>query len=164
MERILRTGEKNGVKRSMLVVGHGLPIAVAVSGANVHATQLLQITLDNIVTERPDFNEYVQNSCLDAGYTGYYDECAKYGYVVHIRPRGEEKKEIEINSNFKARCRIVEVVHFRINRFKKLSVRFEKKADNYWGLLCKRRYCMAQIAVSSSVVIFYLTSRTQEVK
>ncbi len=118
MERILRTGEKNGVKRSMLVVGHGLPIAVAVSGANVHATQLLQITLDNIVTERPDFNEYVQNSCLDAGYTGYYDECAKYGYVVHIRPRGEEKKEIEINSNFKARCRIVEVVHFRINRFK----------------------------------------------
>lgn len=135
-EKILRTGEKNGVKRSVLVVGNGLPIAVAISGANIHDTQLLEITLDNIVIERPYPDEYIQNLCLDAGYTGYYNECAKRGYIVHIRPRGEEKKEIENNPNFKARRWVVEVAHSWINRFRKLLVRFEKKADNYLGLLC----------------------------
>lgn len=119
----------------MLTVGNGLPIAAAVSGANVHDTKLLEITLDNIIIDRPDHKKYIQNLCLDAGYTGYYEQCAERGYVVHIRPRGEEKKEIEKNPDFKARRWVVEVLHSWINRFRKLLVRFEKKADNYIGLL-----------------------------
>lgn len=118
-----------------ILVGNGLPVSAAVSGANVHDTQLLEITLDSIVIERPDYNKYVQNLCLDAGYTGYYDECAERGYIVHIRPRGEEKKEIENNPDFKARQWVIEVLHSWINRFRKLLVRLEKKADNYLGLL-----------------------------
>ncbi len=39
----------------MLSVGNGLPVAAAVLGANVHDTQLLEITLDSIVIERPDY-------------------------------------------------------------------------------------------------------------
>ncbi len=40
-------------------VGNGLPVVAAVSGANVHDMQLLEITLDIIVIERPDYNKYV---------------------------------------------------------------------------------------------------------
>jgi transposase len=123
------------VKRSVLTEGHGLPLAVAVSGANVHDTQLLELTLDNVIIKRPDSLKVLQNLCLDAGYTGYAEQCESRGYTVHIRPRGEEKKEIEHNPNFKARRWVVEVLHSWTNRFRKLLVRFEKKADNYIALL-----------------------------
>jgi len=118
-----------------LTEGHGLPIALAVSGANVHDTQLLETTLDNVIASRPDSMEILQNLCLDAAYVGYFEQCAKRGYVPHIRPCGEEKLEIERNPNFKARRWVVEVLHSWTNRFRKLLVRFEKKADNYIGLL-----------------------------
>jgi len=118
-----------------LTEGGGLPIALAVSGANVHDTQLLETTLDNVVIDRPDSLKILQNLCLDAGYVGYFEHCAKRGYVPHIRPRGEEKLEIERNPDFKARRWVVEVLHSWTNRFRKLLVRFEKKADNYIGLL-----------------------------
>jgi len=119
----------------VLTEGHGLPIAVSVSGANVHDTQLLEVTLDNIIIARPDALEILQNLCLDAGYTGYSTHCTERGYVPHIRPRGEEKSEIESNPDFKARRWVVEVLHSWTNRFRKLLVRFEKKVDNYIGLL-----------------------------
>jgi putative transposase len=48
-----RIGEKMGTKRSVLTEGHGLPIAVIVSGANTHDVKLLTKTLDNLVVFRP---------------------------------------------------------------------------------------------------------------
>ena len=44
----------------------------------------------------------VQNLCLDAGYTGSGDAVKQRGYIPHIRPRGEEKKELECNPDFRA--------------------------------------------------------------
>ena len=44
--------------------------------------------------------------------------------------RREEKKELERNPDFRARRWVVEVTHFR-----KLFVRYEKKADNYLALV-----------------------------
>ncbi len=76
-----------------------------------------------------------QNLCLDAGYVGSKETVERKRYVPHIRPRGEEKKEIENNPEFHARRWVVEVTHSFFNRFRKLLVRFEKKAENYLGLL-----------------------------
>jgi hypothetical protein len=73
--------------------------------------------------------------CLDAGYTGHEAEVVNRNYIPHIRPRGEEKQEIEKNPNFKARRWVVEVSHSFVNRFRKLLVRFEKKDINYRGLI-----------------------------
>ena len=56
-----------------------------VFGANINDKQFFEIILDNIIIDRPDYNEYFQNLCLDAGYTGYYNEGTKRGYIVHIR-------------------------------------------------------------------------------
>jgi IS5 family transposase len=119
-----------------LTEGHGLPIAIVTAGANVHDIKLLAKTLDNIVIFRPlPTRERPQNLCLDAGFVGSQDEVEHRGLVPHIRPRGEEKLELERNPNFKARRWVVEVTHSFINRFRKLLVRFEKKDSSYLGLL-----------------------------
>jgi putative transposase len=125
-----------GTKRSLLTEGHGLPIAVATSGANTHDVKLLEQTLDGIVVFRPaPAPEAPQNLCLDAGYVGAEETVEGRGYVPHIRPRGEEKKEIERNPDFKARRWVVEVAHSWVNRFRKLLVRFEKKDSSFRALL-----------------------------
>ena len=60
---------KKGTKRSQLSEGHGLPIAVAVAGANRPDMRLVAETLDGIVVERPEPSEEdPQHLLLDAGY------------------------------------------------------------------------------------------------
>lgn len=118
-----------GTKRSVLTDEKGLPLSVVLSGANTHDIKLLEETLDKIVVSRPAVCEqHPQNLCLDAGYTGSAQSIEVRQYTAHIRPRGEERKEIERNPDFKARRWVVEVTHSFFNRFRKLLVRFEKKA------------------------------------
>lgn len=63
-----------------------------------------------------DFEHYehiTQNVCLDAGYVGKADVASRHGMVPHIRPRGEEKKAIELHGfRPKHRC-----INFYINKF-----------------------------------------------
>ena len=80
-------------------------------------------------------NDKPQNLCLDAGFVGKEEAVIARGYVPRIRPRGEEKKEIEHNPNFKARRWVVEVSHSFLNRFRKLLVRFEKSDNSFLGLI-----------------------------
>lgn len=116
--------------------GKGVPLAVVISGANRHDVKLLEETLDSIVIFRPlPTPESPQNLCLDAGYTGSKETVEQRGYIPHIRPRGEEKIEIERNPDFKARRWVVEVCHSWLNRFRKLLVRYEKYAENYLALV-----------------------------
>lgn len=114
----------------------GLPLAIIISGANTHDVKLLENTLVDIIVSRPSSaDKNPQNLCLDAGYTGYTEVVEAKGYIAHIRPRGEEKLELDRNPDFKARRWVVEVAHSWLNRFRKLLVRFEKKSDNYLALL-----------------------------
>lgn len=125
-----------GTKRSILTDETGLPLAVVLSGANTHDVKLLADTLDGAVVLRPEpSDDAPQNLCLDAAYTGHQDEVEARGYIAHIRPRGEEKQELEKNPEFRARRWVVEVTHSFLNRFRKLLVRFEKKAANYLALV-----------------------------
>ena len=56
---------KAGSKRSVLVEESGGPLCVAVAGANVRDTKLLELTLENIVVARPECTEEEpQNRCL----------------------------------------------------------------------------------------------------
>ncbi len=121
-----------GTKRSVLTDENGLPLAVVLSGANTHDVKLLGDTLDSLVIERPETR---QNLCMDAGCTGHQDEVERRNYIAHIRPRGEEKKQLEHNPGARARRWVVEVIHSFMNRFRKLPVRYEKKAVNYLALV-----------------------------
>lgn len=118
-----------------MVEEHGVPLAIVVSGANEHDVSKLGAILEAKVLEAP--YDVEENLCLDAGYVGEKADLiiTGFGYIPHVRPRGEEKKEIERDPNFKPRRWIVEVAHSWFNRFRKILVRYEKKAKNYLALL-----------------------------
>ena len=129
---------KSGTKRSLLTDGRGIPLAVAVAGANRHDMKLTTPTLEAIMLERPQpTEEQPQNMCLDKGYD--YDEVrdilAEWGYTAHIRTRGEESKQKKQIPGYRARRWVVERTHSWINRFRRLLIRWEKKVENYLAML-----------------------------
>jgi putative transposase len=89
------TGGKKGRKRSLLVDGRGLPLSIAVSGANLHDSKLLDRTLAQVVVKRPEVTgwENYQYLCLDAGYVGYPVSriARKHHYYPRVKSRAEER-------------------------------------------------------------------------
>lgn len=129
---------KCGVKRSLLTEGHGVPIGLAVAGANRHDMKLVQATVDTIVVARPEpTDDQPQGMCLDKGYD--YDEVrtilAEFGFTAHIRGRRDEAQEIKREAGKKARRWVVERSHSWLNRFRRILVRWDKKPDNYLAFL-----------------------------
>jgi len=60
---------KSGTKRSMLTDGAGMPLSVAIEGANRHDAKLLLTTLEGLVVARPAWEEEdEQHMCLEAAY------------------------------------------------------------------------------------------------
>jgi len=59
---------KRGTKKSLLTDGSGIPLAVAIDGANRHDSKLLAATIDGIVVLRPEPEDGAQHLCLDKGY------------------------------------------------------------------------------------------------
>ena len=125
------------MKRSLLTDGNGIPLGVAVEGANRHDCKLVQATLASQVLERPDCDWVPQNLCLDKGFDFDFVRIlvARWGYTAHIRTRGEEKREKAEVPGYRARRWVVERTHSWMNRFRRLLVRWEKKEENYLGLL-----------------------------
>jgi len=122
----------------LLTEGHGIPIGLAVEGANRHDMKLTGLTLEAIVVERPEpTKEAPQHLCLDKGYD--YAEVrelvAAWGYTAHIRTRGEEAREKRGIPGYRARRWVVERTHSWLNRFRRLLIRWEKKVDNYLAML-----------------------------
>lgn len=112
-----------------------MPLALAIDGANRHDMKLVGRTLNNLAVTRPAYRK--QNLCLDKGYD-YPDvrELAEFwGYTAHIVARGVEATRCKRIPGYRARRWIVERTHSWFNRFRRLLVRWEKKADNYAAML-----------------------------
>ena len=129
---------KSGVKRSVLTEGHGVPIGLAVEGANRHDMKMVRETIESIVVERPKpTTKKKQNMCLDKGYD--YDEVRdilkEFGFTAHIRSRGEEAKEIKHEAGKRARRWVVERTHSWLNRFRRILIRWDKKPEAYLAFL-----------------------------
>jgi putative transposase len=121
----------------LLVDGTGVPLSLIVSGANRHDVKLLAETLDSIVIRRPKpTRRRRQNLCADKGYSGKPAAAIirGRGYIPHVKQIGQETKPIR-GRRQPARRWKVERTHSWLNRFRKLLVRYEKKADNFLGLL-----------------------------
>lgn len=130
------TGEKKGTKRSLLVDGRGAPLSLIVAGANRHDVKLLPETLDAIVVRRPrPTRTRPQNLCVDKGYAGKpaYQQMLERGYIPHVPLKGAPKSRRRTKG--KARRWVVERTHSWMNNYRKLRVRYEKKAANFEGLL-----------------------------
>ena len=129
---------KKGVKRSLLTEGRGIPIGLAVEGANTNDFKMARATIESIVVPRPvPTEEEKQGMCMDKGYdyAEIYLLLVEFGFTAHIRARGEEAKAIAEEAGFKARRWVVERTHSWMNRFRRLLVRWEKKPENYIALL-----------------------------
>ena len=115
-----------------------MPIGLAVDGANRHDMRMVEATVNSIPVNRPKpTKKNPQGLCLDKGYD--YDdvrELAKeFGYTLHLRTRGEEAQALKRKAGFKARRWVVERTHSWMNRFRRILIRWEKKASNYLALL-----------------------------
>jgi len=115
-----------------------VPIGLAVDGANRNDFKMAEATLQSIPVKRPKpTKRKPQGLCLDKGYD--YDEvrdlAEEFGYTAHIRARGEEAQAIKREAGFKARRWVVERTHSWMNRFRRILTRWEKKPENYLGLL-----------------------------
>jgi putative transposase len=129
---------KGGSKRSLLTEANGIPVGLAVAGANVNDFKLLRETVNSVPVVRPKpTRQKPQNLCLDKGYD--YREprelVAEFKFTAHIKARGEEAKAIKRRAGFRARRWVVERTHSWMNRFRRILVRWEKRADTYVAML-----------------------------
>jgi putative transposase len=127
---------KLGVKRSTLIDGRGVPLAVAVEGANVPDQTLVAATLDAIPVERPEPTpQQPQHLCLDKGYAGepVDRKVRERGYTPHVPSKTNQIPKPKHRG--KPRRWKVERTHSWLNRARRLLIRWEKKVANYLGFL-----------------------------
>lgn len=122
----------------MLTDGNGLPIGLAVDGANRNDFKMARETIESIPIPRPrPTRAEPQGICLDKGYDyqEVYDLVEEFHSTAHIHSRGEEAKALKKDAMTKARRWVVERTHSWMNRFRRILIRWEKKAENYVGML-----------------------------
>jgi putative transposase len=121
-----------------LTDGAGVPLGVAVAGANVPDYQLARETLESVNVDWPEpTQKEPQGLSVDRGYDD--DEvrelAEEFLYTLHLRVRGEEAKAMAREVGHRARRWVVERTHSWLNRFRRLLTRWEKKGENYLGML-----------------------------
>ncbi len=163
---------KLGTKRHILTDKKGIPLSAVISSASTHDIKLVTNVVDNIVIERPSSSSRpktgrrkrrkLQHLCLDKAYNSEPEEqeLLKRGYVLHIpqkRRKGEKEEEnVEVKATIQhalnrkkhsAKRWVVERTNSWHNRFRKLFTRYEKKVENYLGL----------VQLSCSIIIYRKT-------
>ena len=121
-----------------MVEANGVPIGVAVDGANRNDFKMARQTIEGIVVERPEpTSDAPQGLCLDKGYD--YDEVRdlleEFAFTGHIRARGEEAQALKREAGYKARRWVVERTHSWLNRYRAVLIRWCKKPENFLATL-----------------------------
>ena len=151
-------------KRHILTDKNGIPLSTVITSVNKHDIKAVIDVIDDAVINRPFESSFSkkktrgqnrkqqQHLCLDRAYnsksTG--NEIINRGYVPHIpykRKRGQikiEKTNQKRNSASKNKRWVVERTNSWHNRFRKLFTRYEKKVENYLGL----------VQLSNSIIIY----------
>ncbi len=122
----------------MLTDGAGIPLGLAIDGANCPDYQIAEGTLQSVPIPRPaPTDDAPQHLCLDKGYD--YDEVYgllhDFGYTPHIRARGEEAQALKREAGYRARRWVVERTHSWLNRFRRVLIRWEKTWESALGFL-----------------------------
>jgi transposase len=129
-----------------LVDACGVPVGLTIAGANINDFRLTRETIESIPVKRPRPSpQKPQGLCLDKGYD--FDEVRRLAselrFTAHLRSRGEEAKLIRRSARFRARRWVVERAHSWMNRFRRILIRWEKKPENYLGMLHLTLGCIA---------------------
>lgn len=125
---------KSGTKRHILTDRRGVPVAVTLSGANVHDMRMALPTLDAARQYAPGPRFRPINLCLDKGYDyQVVDQGIKKRSIVgHTRRRGEPPMVGCVQGV--PRRWVVERTNSWHNRFRALLIRWERKASHYLAL------------------------------
>jgi putative transposase len=129
---------KKGSKESVLVDADGGPLSVVLAAANVNDHLLLRETIEAIVIERPEPTAAApQHLCLDADYDNPIGrEAAAAGrYVPHIVPARKGKRSSARAPGHKPRRWVVERTPAWLCKCRGILVRYDKKDENYLGLI-----------------------------
>ena len=130
---------KIGTKRSMLTDGGGVPVGLAVEGANRNDFKMARETIESIPIARPEPTaDHPQGMCLDTGYD--YDEVRDLlsEFAVHRpHPRaGGRGQGAQTGGRLQGPCGgCVERTHSWMNRFRRVLIRWDKKVRNYLAFL-----------------------------
>ena len=130
--------DKGGTKRSLLTDGAGVPLGLAIDGANRPDYQVAEGPLLSIPIARPEpTDERPQHLCLDKGddYDEVYGLLHDFGYTPRIRARGEEAQALKREAGYRARRWVVERTHSWLNRFRRVLVRWERSWESALGFL-----------------------------
>ena len=122
----------------------GILLSTFITSANTHDDVTVAIdTVDSIIIKRQSSKSITkyrnknkkQNLCLDKAYHSkeVEQEIINRGYIPHIRHRREEEKQFK--KKHPARRWVIERTNSWHNRFRKLFTRYEKKSENYLGLV-----------------------------
>jgi putative transposase len=116
-----------------------LPVSLAIDGTNRYDMKLTRATLAALVIPRPvPTREQPQNLCLDKDKGYDYDEVRElaeaFGYTEPIRVRGEEAQAVKRETGFKALRWVVDRTHRWMNRFRRILIRWEKRAESYLAM------------------------------
>ncbi len=131
---------------------HGVPLSLAVTGANRHDVTQLEAVLDALVIERPNVTvEEPQHLCADNAYAGEPARQAMVdrNYTPHVRPRAAEARAKKTVPGFRARRWVVEAGPSWCNRFRKIYPRYEKTRASHEALhhLAAAIICWRKIGV-----------------
>lgn len=118
-----------------------MPLAIVLTGAHRHDMKMLEALLDGHVIAPPEeVPEDGFHLCLDRGYA--YKVCREAaeerGYTVHIPPQVSEATPLPPPGDperHPARRWVVEVCHSWFNRFRRVLIRWEKRASLYMGFV-----------------------------
>lgn len=118
-----------------MVDRHGIPLAVTVSAANVHDSQMMEVTVDAIPPIRQRRGRPRRRPAKLHGDKGYDFGVKRRalrarGIVPRIARRGIESKERLGRPRW-----VVERTHSWLNRFRRLKIRYERDAEVHLAFL-----------------------------
>ncbi len=134
---------KRGSKIHILVDERGAPLAVYLTGANIHDKWLVDDVVISIVVPRPDPEELEQHLCLDKGYdyTDVHQFVEQERYIAHIKHRRRRNEPliehcpIPGETQFPARRWVVERTLGWLAKRRSLRTRWSKKPENWLALV-----------------------------
>ncbi len=146
---------KLATKRHILTDEKGIPLSVVISSASTHDIKLVTDVVDNSVIKRQRqlpspkpkrrIRRRLQHLCLDKAYNSEPEEqeLIRLGYVLHIPYKKKKGKEVDDEKTITILNRkkhspkrwVVERTNSWHNKFRKLFTRYEKKVENYLGLV-----------------------------
>jgi putative transposase len=133
--RALRAALSEWVARHQRATGAGVPLALAVDGANRHDRKLVGRTLNNLAVPRPARRK--QNMCMDKGYDypGVRERVARWGYTAHIVPAARSAAPGGVSAALAPADGWSSEGTPWLNRFRGLLIRWEKKVVNHTAML-----------------------------